>query len=596
MTSEKLIELFEMYYAILSPAQRLREDWYNKPYRVLASFNDVVPTVQGHLAWMSSEAKNFVKEGRIQKAMRWLGFIQFGMWQLGLRSLEQLKEDSKPAAGEENAPNAVDLSAELAKKEEELWAVIKAAEDAGWNGVENSKILPEFIRQLGEYNEYARGRLRAIYEALDFVTDHGPDLDTFVDGHADALAPSRIRGLKAELERWQNGTPIEGDYVRDHDLRQQARIDQLMEENGRLKADRQLRKWMMWGYGCGVSAETMAKGVKGITKEEAEKLLVKFREEYPQLSSYVEQRTASPTTVINKKLLHQLRERAIGKLFTKESELEALAALGDELRRRVVASDEDEELAEFIVEEVNRILGRVDLYTTDFETSDLKTGKPAEPLTVECDYAELEMRVLANMSDEAVQDFYGRPREDVLADYTMEIKRLSSMLSDLGSVSYPVTVGLLENRVLSTPTDILRAKEDLEVRAAFVDVQDRAEERRSSSSFQATSNFNAQAEAAARMWPAHMASFMKVILDNPKTEYPVFLEDTHEIFDTPEELKAAIEQLERMSPTGRITEDKRDLSNFWVRKTGSTLEGIDMEEERRLMNEEEAERSKAQDD
>jgi hypothetical protein len=50
-----------------------------------------------HLAWMCEETRNLIDEGRIEKAMRWLGFLQGALWALHLRTLEQMKNDNKPA-------------------------------------------------------------------------------------------------------------------------------------------------------------------------------------------------------------------------------------------------------------------------------------------------------------------------------------------------------------------------------------------------------------------------------------------------------------------------------------------------------------------
>ena len=33
-----------------------------------------------HLRWMCQQGQRFVEEGRIPKAMRWLGFVQGSMW------------------------------------------------------------------------------------------------------------------------------------------------------------------------------------------------------------------------------------------------------------------------------------------------------------------------------------------------------------------------------------------------------------------------------------------------------------------------------------------------------------------------------------
>ena len=49
-----------------------------------------------HLKFMCEEAQRFVDQGRIEKAMRWLGFIQGWFWKSGIFSLDDLKNHSRP--------------------------------------------------------------------------------------------------------------------------------------------------------------------------------------------------------------------------------------------------------------------------------------------------------------------------------------------------------------------------------------------------------------------------------------------------------------------------------------------------------------------
>lgn len=51
---------------------------------------------KNHLLWMCEEAKKIVDEGRTEKAMRWLGFLQGALWALRVRTLEQMKHDNAP--------------------------------------------------------------------------------------------------------------------------------------------------------------------------------------------------------------------------------------------------------------------------------------------------------------------------------------------------------------------------------------------------------------------------------------------------------------------------------------------------------------------
>lgn len=49
-----------------------------------------------HALWMIVQAREFVREGRLPKAFRWLGFVQGVMWVLDIVTIEQAKEANRP--------------------------------------------------------------------------------------------------------------------------------------------------------------------------------------------------------------------------------------------------------------------------------------------------------------------------------------------------------------------------------------------------------------------------------------------------------------------------------------------------------------------
>ncbi len=49
-----------------------------------------------HLAWMCEQINNFVGENRLDKAFRWLGFIQGAFWAYGIQNIEDSKRDNSP--------------------------------------------------------------------------------------------------------------------------------------------------------------------------------------------------------------------------------------------------------------------------------------------------------------------------------------------------------------------------------------------------------------------------------------------------------------------------------------------------------------------
>jgi hypothetical protein len=51
-----------------------------------------------HLEQMLPKMEEFVATGHIDKAFRWLGFIQGALWVLRVYTLEELKNHSRPAS------------------------------------------------------------------------------------------------------------------------------------------------------------------------------------------------------------------------------------------------------------------------------------------------------------------------------------------------------------------------------------------------------------------------------------------------------------------------------------------------------------------
>jgi len=52
--------------------------------------------ILGHCRWMCDEIEEFIRAGRTQKAMRWLGFVQGALWAAGLFTISELKDHNKP--------------------------------------------------------------------------------------------------------------------------------------------------------------------------------------------------------------------------------------------------------------------------------------------------------------------------------------------------------------------------------------------------------------------------------------------------------------------------------------------------------------------
>ena len=113
MTREKLKSVFQFYLDVLTRESQRRElnegtPSPGRPKHVRSepkqfSGEDershfVVPPAGevAHLRFMCIEASKFVDAGRVEKAMRWLGFLQGVLWARGFYSLEDLKNHSRP--------------------------------------------------------------------------------------------------------------------------------------------------------------------------------------------------------------------------------------------------------------------------------------------------------------------------------------------------------------------------------------------------------------------------------------------------------------------------------------------------------------------
>lgn len=81
MTNEQIIEVCDKYCSLL-------HDVY--PYRE----NDK-PNSLRHIKWMCIEIPNLIKLEKIEKANRWLGFVQGVLWSNKIYDIHQLKDDNR---------------------------------------------------------------------------------------------------------------------------------------------------------------------------------------------------------------------------------------------------------------------------------------------------------------------------------------------------------------------------------------------------------------------------------------------------------------------------------------------------------------------
>lgn len=95
------------------PASHLNRLLTHYDNRITAAFPSVEPIRKGnptiplmataeHLRWMIVETRKVLDQGRVDKAARWVGFIEGSMVQIGLATLEDIQmldvESSFPGA------------------------------------------------------------------------------------------------------------------------------------------------------------------------------------------------------------------------------------------------------------------------------------------------------------------------------------------------------------------------------------------------------------------------------------------------------------------------------------------------------------------
>lgn len=88
MSPEKVREAVSKYQVILGNKYGTRAERNMESTELRERLN--------HLDWMSEQIYSFLNEGRLDKAFRWLGFMQGAFWALGIQTIEESKKDNTP--------------------------------------------------------------------------------------------------------------------------------------------------------------------------------------------------------------------------------------------------------------------------------------------------------------------------------------------------------------------------------------------------------------------------------------------------------------------------------------------------------------------
>lgn len=97
MTPERTIEAFDSCATAIStkcPAATSAELLEETKKRAASGL--FLAILANHLLYMCDTGKQFVQDERIEKAMRWLGFVQGALWALGIATIDEMKRWNMP--------------------------------------------------------------------------------------------------------------------------------------------------------------------------------------------------------------------------------------------------------------------------------------------------------------------------------------------------------------------------------------------------------------------------------------------------------------------------------------------------------------------
>lgn len=95
MNAQKVSEVFGRYETHLQqmgvvPRQLAEEEYLVLPEALTES------QILGHLLYMCTAGAEHAQNGGLDKAFRWLGFVQGTLWSRGIYPINDLKEHSRP--------------------------------------------------------------------------------------------------------------------------------------------------------------------------------------------------------------------------------------------------------------------------------------------------------------------------------------------------------------------------------------------------------------------------------------------------------------------------------------------------------------------
>lgn len=94
MTKEKIREVLALYQELFKQLEVNKLEIIK--YKFSGSEEEICDAcIYNHCYWMLDEIEKFLQEDRIEKAMRWLGFIQGVFWSKHVFTIKQLTDHNR---------------------------------------------------------------------------------------------------------------------------------------------------------------------------------------------------------------------------------------------------------------------------------------------------------------------------------------------------------------------------------------------------------------------------------------------------------------------------------------------------------------------
>jgi hypothetical protein len=96
MTAEKVIRVAQAHAAqIIEHFPTATAKCCDTSMKVYPTSTESWVAVACHLLHVAGRIEEFINQGDIEKAMRWLGFLQGSLWVLGIQTIDQMRDANR---------------------------------------------------------------------------------------------------------------------------------------------------------------------------------------------------------------------------------------------------------------------------------------------------------------------------------------------------------------------------------------------------------------------------------------------------------------------------------------------------------------------